>query len=168
MKINDVSLGGISLTTEKRLNLGKEYTLNIKGKETRLTVKGIVVWSFLSESIIDASGNVIPIYKTGIKFMDLSNERENNIRRFIEDHKKEPDRKIDVHSLSGNRLNVRFQVTQTDKAILESQDDYRVKNISLSGLLIESGHEFKYDLDITADALGQRLEREVRIYAEVA
>ena len=145
VKINDISLGGISLTTEKRLILGNEYTLNIKGKETRLTVKGAVLWSFLSEGITDSSGNVIPIYKTGIKFVNLSTEQENNIIRFIEDHKKEPDRKIDVYTLSGNRLNVRFQVTQTDKAILEAQDNYRVKNISLSGLLIESEHDLKLE-----------------------
>ncbi|HMK50504.1 MAG TPA: HigA family addiction module antitoxin, partial [Thermodesulfovibrionales bacterium] len=30
------------------------------------------------------------------------------------------------------------------------------------------GLQSQYDLDITADALGQRLEREVRTYAEVA
>jgi len=34
LKINDISLGGISLTTEKRLTIGNEYALKLQGKDT--------------------------------------------------------------------------------------------------------------------------------------
>jgi len=128
------------LTTDKRLIIGNEYALKIQGKDTLLTVKGTVMWSFLRESIADSLGNVIPIFKTGLKFIDLSNEKEREIRKFIETHKKEPDEKIDVYSLSGNRLFVRFRLKEADKATVQEQNDYTVKNISLSGLLIESNH----------------------------
>jgi c-di-GMP-binding flagellar brake protein YcgR len=133
-------MGGIALTTDKRLIIGNEYALKIQGKDTLLTVKGTVMWSFLRESIADSLGNVIPIFKTGLKFIDLSNEKEREIRKFIETHKKEPDEKIDVYSLSGNRLFVRFRLKEADKATVQEQNDYTVKNISLSGLLIESKH----------------------------
>ena len=102
VKINDISIGGISLTTEKRLTSGYKYTLKIQGRDTILTVKCTVMWSLLSESLRDSFGNVIPIYKTGIKFIDLSSEQEKEIMRFTEAHKKEPDEKIDVYSLSGH------------------------------------------------------------------
>ena len=145
LKINDISVGGISLTTEKRLTIGNEYSLKLQGKDTQLTVKGTVMWSLLSESIADSIGNVIPIFKTGIQFIDLSTEQENEIIKFIEAHKKEPEEKIDVYSLSGNRLFVRFRLKEADKATLQEQDDYKVKNISLSGLLIESKHALKLE-----------------------
>ena len=145
LKINDISIGGISLTTEKRLTIGNEYALKLQGKDTQLTVKGTVMWSLLSESIADSIGNVIPIFKTGIQFIDLSTDQENEIIKFIEAHKKEPEEKIDVYSLSGNRLFVRFRLKEADKATLQEQDDYKVKNISLSGLLIESKHALKLE-----------------------
>ena len=145
LKINDISVGGISLTTEKRLTIGNEYALKLQGRDTQLTVKGTVMWSLLSESIADSIGNVIPIFKTGIQFVDLSTVQENEIIKFIEAHKKEPEEKIDVYSLSGNRLFVRFRLKEADKATLQEQDDYKVKNISLSGLLIESKHALKLE-----------------------
>jgi len=145
LKINDISVGGISFTTEKRLTIGNEYALKLQGKDTQLTVKGTVMWSLLSESIADSIGNVIPIFKTGIQFIDLSTDQENEIIKFIEAHKKEPEEKIDVYSLSGNRLFVRFRLKEADKATLQEQDHYKVKNISLSGLLIESKHSLKLE-----------------------
>jgi len=145
LKINDISVGGISFTTEKRLTIGNEYALKIQGKDIQLTVKGTVMWSLLSESIADSIGNVIPIFKTGIKFIDLSTVQENEIIKFIEAHKKEAEEKIDVYSLSGNRLFVRFRLKEADKATIQEQDDYKVKNISLSGLLIESKHSLKLE-----------------------
>jgi c-di-GMP-binding flagellar brake protein YcgR len=145
LKINDISLGGISLTTEKRLTIGNEYALKLQGKDTQLTVKGIVMWSLLSESIADSIGNVVPIFKTGIKFMELSTEQENEIIKFIEAHKKDPEEKIDIYSVSGNRLFVRFRLNEADKATLQERDDYKLKNISLSGLLIESKHALKLE-----------------------
>jgi c-di-GMP-binding flagellar brake protein YcgR len=145
LKINDISLGGISFTTEKRLTIGNEYSLKIQGKDTQLTVKGTVMWSLLSESIADSIGNVIPIFKTGIQFIDLSTVQENEIIKFIEAHKKEPEEKIDVYSLSGNRHFVRFRLKEADKATLQEQDDYKVKNIGLSGILIESKHALKLE-----------------------
>jgi c-di-GMP-binding flagellar brake protein YcgR len=145
LKINDISVGGISFTTEKRLTIGNEYALKLQGRDTQLTVKGTVMWSLLSESIADSIGNVIPIFKTGIQFLDLSTDQENEIIKFIEAHKKEPEEKIDVYSVSGNRLFVRFQLKEADKATLQEQDDYKVNNISLSGFLIESKHALKLE-----------------------
>jgi len=145
LKINDISVGGISFTTEKRLTIGNEYALKLQGKDTRLTVKGTVMWSLLSESIADSIGNVIPIFKTGIQFIDLSTDQENEIIKFIEAHKKEPEEKIDVYSLSGNRLSVRFRLKEADKATLQEEYDYNVKNISLRGLLIESKNSLKLE-----------------------
>ncbi|MBM4146246.1 MAG: PilZ domain-containing protein [Nitrospira sp.] len=42
LKINDISLGGISLTTEKRLTIGNEYALKLQGKDAQLLISAKV------------------------------------------------------------------------------------------------------------------------------
>jgi len=68
MKIHDISIGGISLKAHQKFNVGSEHTLRIKWNSKELTVKGIVVWSSLIETIKDTVEKTIPIYRAGIKF----------------------------------------------------------------------------------------------------
>jgi hypothetical protein len=81
VKIYDISLGGISLRADRRINIGKEYLLKLKYRENEISAKGIVVWSVLSQSEADQRGNVIPIYSCGLKFDSSSNEK---IKQFID------------------------------------------------------------------------------------
>ena len=81
VKIHDISLGGLSLKTDRRINIGKEYLLKLKYKENEIAAKGIVVWSLLSKSQTDSKGNVIPIYSCGLKFTNYSDEQ---IKHFID------------------------------------------------------------------------------------
>ena len=91
VKILDISIGGVSLQTEKRLNIGNEYTLKIESKKKLFTVKGIVVWSVLNNSIKDSKGNIVPIYTAGMKFIDVSGEKINEITDFMQTYKRERD-----------------------------------------------------------------------------
>jgi c-di-GMP-binding flagellar brake protein YcgR len=140
VKILDISVGGICFQTEKRLNVGGEYTLKLEGKGRVLTIKGFVVWVILSESLADSGGNIIPMYKAGMKFIDVSDEKINEIVNFIEDHKKDVDKQVDLYNPSGNRLYVRICIEDPEKAILNYHGSYKVNNISLGGMLIESEH----------------------------
>jgi c-di-GMP-binding flagellar brake protein YcgR len=140
VKILDISIGGVCFQTEKSLNVGCEYTLKMEGKGRVLTVKGFVVWAILSGSLADSDGNIIPIYKAGMKFIDVSDEKINEIVNFIEDHKKAVDKQVDLYNPSGNRLFVRICIEDPEEAILNYHGSYKVKNISLGGMLIESEH----------------------------
>jgi len=140
VKILNISIGGISLQTEKRLNVGSQYTLKIEGKGKVITIKGMVVWSLLSESIGDTRGNIIPIYKAGMKFIDLSKEKSNEIAQFIEDHKLDIDKQVDLYCPDGLRLHVRIRIKNPEKAELKFHESYKVKKLSLGGMLIESEH----------------------------
>ena len=140
VKLLDISVGGVCFQTEKRLNVGGEYTLKMEGKGRVLTVKGFIVWAILSGSLADSGGNIIPIYKAGMKFIDISDEKINEIVNFIEDHKKDVDKQVDLYNPSGNRLYVRICIEDPEKAILNYHGSYKVKNISLGGMLIESEH----------------------------
>lgn len=144
LKILDIGIDGICLKTEKRLNIGSEYTLKMKGKEKTLTVKGAVAWALLSENSVDSYGNIVPIYKAGMKFADVSKEKINEIVNFIEEHRRDVDKLIDLYSLSGRRLYVRISIEDPEKAVLNYRGSYKIKSLSFGGMLIES----EYPLEI--------------------
>lgn len=145
VKIHDISVGGVAVTVDKRLDLGGEYTLKIEGKGRDLSLRGVVVWSLLSESLMDAHGNVVPVYKAGLKFIDLSQGQVSEIESFIEDHKRELGRELDLTRAGGTRLHVRFKIEHPEKAILNFYENYKVKKIGLGGMLIESKHALDID-----------------------
>jgi PilZ domain len=74
VQVLDISESGLSLKADIRLNIGRQYTLTIKSKLNVATVKGIIVWSSLIENKKDAKGNIVPIYKAGLQFTDVSRE----------------------------------------------------------------------------------------------
>jgi hypothetical protein len=80
LNIIDISTGGISFEADRRLNMGRSYTLSIILDGQTITVKGTVIWSIIKKSKKDDRGNVIPVYKAGMKFSDESKEQ---VREFI-------------------------------------------------------------------------------------
>jgi len=155
VKILDISIGGVSLQTEKRLNIGNEYTLKIDSKKKLFTVKGIVVWSVLNNSIKDSKGNIVPIYTAGIKFTNVSGEKINEITDFMQTYKRERDtnQKVNLFSSSGRRLYVRIHVTTPEKAVLNYQESYKVKTLSLGGMLIESSHSLEAESTVPMELI---------------
>jgi hypothetical protein len=145
LKILDIGIDGICLKTEKRLNIGGEYTLKIKGKEKTLTVKGTVAWALLSENSVDSYGNIVPIYKAGMKFADVSKEKVNEIVHFIKEHRRDVDKLIDLYSLSGQRFYVKISIEDSEKAVLNYRGSYKIKSLSLGGMLIESEHPLEIE-----------------------
>jgi c-di-GMP-binding flagellar brake protein YcgR len=145
LQVVDISIDGICLKTETRLNIGGEYSLKMKGKEKTLTVKGAVAWALLSENSVDSYGNIIPVYKAGMKFIDVSKEKINEIVNFIEEHRKDIDKLIDLYSLSGRRLYLRISIEDPEKAVLSYQRSYKIKSLSFGGMLIESRHPLEIE-----------------------
>jgi hypothetical protein len=80
LNIIDISTGGISFEADRRLNMGRSYTLSIIHDKQTFTVKGTIIWSIIRKSKKDDRGNVIPVYKAGMKFSD---ESKDQIREFI-------------------------------------------------------------------------------------
>jgi len=74
VNIIDISTGGIAFEADRRLNMGRQYTLSILHDKQVIQVKGTVVWSIIRKCEKDDGGNVIPVYKAGMKFSDESRE----------------------------------------------------------------------------------------------
>jgi hypothetical protein len=148
VKILDISMSGVSLKADKRMDMNREYTLKIKSKEKILILKGKVIWSLLSGNHQGIRGESIPIYTAGLKFNDIATEKTREIIDFIEDHKREENRQEDIYQLSGLRLFTRFQIKAPEEtSIMHCYEGCKVKKLSLGGMLIES--EYPLDLDNT-------------------
>jgi hypothetical protein len=154
LKILDISISGISLKSDKRMNMDREYTLKIIAKDQTLALKGKVMWSLLSGNQDGARGDIIPIYTAGLKFTDLSNEKMEEIRNFLEKHTQEKERQKNTYELSGLRLFTRFQIKDSEEIpTLHFYERCEVKKLSLGGMLIESDHPMevgnKMNMEVT-------------------
>jgi c-di-GMP-binding flagellar brake protein YcgR len=136
VNILNLSLGGAAIEADKRLNIGREYTLKLEHKGKTISVRGLVVWSVISRNKRTEQGESIPIYQAGLQFIDVLNEKSKELLDFLNSRKV-----VDESRVSG----IRFVIDSDQTAVLNYPFSYRVKSISLSGLLIETDHEFRQD-----------------------
>jgi hypothetical protein len=138
VKILDISIGGVSFKADRRLNIGREYTLKIEGKGKALTVKGTIVRAMLTESMKDSRGNIVPVYTAGMKFAEVEEQKVKEIAVFIENNLRNVNKDADIYSSSGRRQYLRVYIESPERSLLKFHESYRVKNIGLGGMLIES------------------------------
>jgi hypothetical protein len=147
-EIINISLGGISLRANRRLNMSGTYTLRIKSRGTALNLKGTVIWSRISGIQKGSFSNIIPIYTAGFEFIDGSNNKREEIRHFMEAHQKEG-YAADAQQLDNMRLYLRVQIDAPERAlILDQTESHRVNQLSFCGAKIESKHPMKVNHSI--------------------
>ncbi len=134
VEILDISLCGIAIKADRRLNMDCEYLLRLDNKGGHISVKGIVVRSSLVGTEERSNGERVPIYIAGLKFRD---DMADLVANFLHLFKA---------AFSGNRrLSVRFHITTPREAVLKFPAQYRVKVISLGGMLIETEQAFEQE-----------------------
>jgi Tfp pilus assembly protein PilZ len=84
VKIIDISKSGIFVKADRKLDIGKKYSLKIEYENKVLFVKAVVVWSLLEDNVEDANGNIIPIYIAGMQFTDVLKGKITEIISMIE------------------------------------------------------------------------------------
>jgi hypothetical protein len=130
VNIVNISIDGAAIETSKRLNIDREYTLKIKYGNKFLSIKGIVVWSNLSRTTTNKDGEVVPVYKAGVRFTNVLTEKSYELMKFIEENKSD--------SIEQRLVGVRFKMKKMEDAFIDHADECRIKRISLSGMLIEA------------------------------
>ena len=126
--ILNISINGVALKAKRRLEIGRQYILKLEYKDRTVSVNGVVVWSVLSELTDGPHAEKVPVYKAGMRFTDIISDKMARLLEFIESHKLSQD----------ERLNIRFTIKTPDKAILDGPHNYGVKNMSISGMRIET------------------------------
>ncbi len=133
VEVLDISLGGVALKADRRLNIGKEYLIKLQEKGKTLEVKGIVVRSELSGMEDRGHGESASIYTAGLVFKDGFTDQITEFLKPIEQNKKNSSPKAD-----DRRLNVRFQITTPGEEILSYPLQFKVSSISLGGMRIRT------------------------------
>ena len=72
VEIIDISLGGVALKTDKRLNVGREYLIKLGYKGESIDIKGTIVRCELSNIEEGSDGDSVSIYSAGIMFKDIT------------------------------------------------------------------------------------------------
>jgi len=133
VSILDIGMGGVSVTADQRLNIGGKYRLKLEGGQKVFSVTCEVAWARMSGTKRSAAGETVPIYTAGMKFVALPPEAASDLRDFVDAISDEQ-----VVPENDRREHPRFVPRQSGIAILDFPAEYRVRTISLSGMLIES------------------------------
>jgi PilZ domain-containing protein len=126
--ILNMSISGVAIKVDRALRVGGEYALNLQLQDRQLNVHALVVWCVLGEIKKGAQGEALPVYSAGMKFTDVLSPKLMELITFIDKHKI-----VEEHRLGG----LRVHIDAPGKALLDVPHVYRVKVISLSGMLIE-------------------------------
>jgi hypothetical protein len=129
VEIINMSLSGVALKLDRRLNIGSEYTLKLEIEDRDVSVNGVIVWAALDEMRKGRLGEDITVYSAGMKFTNLMTPRLAQLLEFIDLNKLIPDKRLG---------GVRFSIDAPGKALLDVPQPYHVKVISLRGMLIEA------------------------------
>lgn len=136
-KVLNISLGGMAIEISRRLEIKREYTLKLEGRDDRFDFQGRVIWASLVRSLRGRGGDIIPVYHVGLKFIDLFDEKAKRLIEFIERHRTGEERFED--RIGG----FRFRVKDLENIALNYPHYYKVKIISLGGMLIELPEPFE-------------------------
>lgn len=136
IRVVNVSLGGMALETHSYLQFGRAYTLKLEGSGRSLSLTGTVAWCSLRRTTRTSEGEVLPVYRAGLKFEALSGERSRDLWSLIRRHA--------LVEIEDSVLG-RFKVDLPANARMGSSYDFSVRKISLSGLLIETDFEPQID-----------------------
>lgn len=140
IRVINVSLGGMAFETNNYLQFGRAYTLRLEGEERSLSLTGTIAWCSLRETTRNEQGEILPVYRAGLKFEALSGERSRELWDLIREHA--------LVDLEDSVLG-RFKVSLPADTRMGSSYDFSVCKLSLSGLLIET--DFEPDLEARFD-----------------
>src|SRR3990172_3509740 len=133
VEVLDISLGGVALRADRRLNIGKEYLIKLQKNGKLLEVKGIVVRSELSGMEARGHGEMASIYSAGLVFKDgYAVKIADFLTPIAQQRKKESPAVVD------RRQNIRFQITTPGEEILSYPLQFKVSSISLGGMRIRT------------------------------
>ena len=101
----DISMSGIALRADKRLEIGREYLIQLEEDGKSISIKGVVVRSSLSGAEKRSDAEVVPIYTAGLIFKEEAGEK---IAPFLDTvkHRKKEAVPIRIESRQSGRFRI--------------------------------------------------------------
>lgn len=128
-KVLNISRSGIAVQTNVQLVIGRRYIAKIGYRGGSVSTAGTVKRCSLKRTRETEAGEVEPVYEAGIEFDDVLDEAQSELMPIV------------ARSASLQlkpRLFGRFKPDEDETVTLESNVDFEVKRLSLSGLLVET------------------------------
>jgi hypothetical protein len=128
-RVIDLSLDGMSLETSAYLQIGRSYSLKLNHKKLEFPLRGIVQWCSLKRTARDNKGDVLAVYRAGLRFDNIFADKAKTLLEFLEENAV-----IRVEE----QIRGRFKLPRTQSAGVTGTADFTVTTISLSGMSIET------------------------------
>lgn len=129
VRIIDISISGVKIESDRRLDVTKNYTIKIPRGDDVLKISGKVIWCILTKSLDAVNGEHMPVYHAGLEFPDVFSEKGSDLVSFL---------KNNVIVQLEERLFGRFKFNPKEPVNLNCEYDFLVKTLSRSGMLIET------------------------------
>jgi Tfp pilus assembly protein PilZ len=142
--IINLSLGGAAIEADRRLNIGREYTLNLESSYETVSVRGKVVWSVISGRKGRPGAGDIPVYRAGLQFLDVLNHHSRELLDFLDKN-----RISEGARMRGGRI---MLTPREHTATLNFPFSYTVLDPSVNGMRLLTDHEFSsgdlFDMEV--------------------
>jgi hypothetical protein len=125
----NLSLGGMALESSHPLQVGRRYSFRIRDGAELVNLSGVVAWCNLRRTRREAGDEIVPCYHAGVRFEGILTATAEELGHLIEENAV-----VEV----GHRIYGRFRVDPDSSLSVESQVDFEVRKISLSGMLVEA------------------------------
>lgn len=123
-EILNLSLTGAAVATEGRLGMGECYRVLLREGPRRLELRAKV-----ARSTLRAGSGTVPIYETGLEFLEVLGERGQEVARFLCEN---------TEPQLGGRMCDRFFPPPGTRAEVEREVAFELRSISPTGLAVET------------------------------
>lgn len=147
--VSDISISGVSVRTDKKLETGRQYPVRLMDDTSDLSLQGTVMWT-AEDREAHGTGGPFPGFVSGIQFTGITQEQEKELIAFIQKHRADKG-PMEAHGISGCRCNVRYRIDPDEAVLVNVPRTYRVKMLSLGGMLLESDEPLDVGGRLTMD-----------------
>jgi hypothetical protein len=143
--ILDMSVGGISMETNFRLNRDNIYPLEVENNNHNLKLEATAVWSnvMLRKEGGGNHSDFIPVHSAGMRFSYNSKDKSDDIMNYIEKYRQEAYNRVNFFKLADRRRNIRSYIDESRKCFLNFAVDCRVQELGVGGMLTKGSHELE-------------------------
>ena len=143
-RIIDLSLDGMALETSAYLQIGRSYSLKLDHKKLGFPLRGVVKWCSLKRTTRDSKGDVVAVYRAGIKFENIFADKAKSLLVFLEEN---------AEITLEEEIRGRFKLPKGQSAGLTGKAEFSVTTISLSGMSVECSVPLAIDDAVDLDLL---------------